>query len=208
MNKIWHFSEEDKALNRKLYDEYFEQFHWVDGWDRGSKYDNFERMMHLVDLTGFPISGASCLDVGCGTGDLSLFLRKRGCRRYVGLDIYEPALNQAREKYADELFIEGDLLAGVVKGRFDYVFASGMLTIKLETIDNYDFLTFMVDKMWRFSRVGIVFNILTTDPEPDPDLFFYDTERVFAICRKIAPKAFIEIVANEDKEQAHVYMWR
>lgn len=208
MHTLNKFSDEDKALNRKLYDEYFEQFHWVDGWDKGSKYDNFERMMHIADLTGFPISGSSCLDVGCGTGDLSQFLRKRGCRRYLGIDIYPPSLLKAHEQYPHELFIEGDILAGSITRKFHYVFASGALTIKLKTANNYDFLASMVNTMWKLSTVGIVFNVLTTDPEPDPDLFFYDKEQVLLICRTIAPNAFIDVVPNTDKEQAHFYLWR
>lgn len=179
-----------------------------DGWHPGNKVANYHSMMRLPELTGVPISGASCLDVGCGSGDLSLFLRKRGMRRYVGIDIYAPSLEKAKEKYPDEKFILGDILAGDVKGKFDYVFCSGTLTVRL-SVDNYDFLESMVRKMWQMSKVGIVFNVLTDDdPSKDNDLFFYNTERVMEVCKRIAPKAHIDYEDTVNVYQVHVYMYR
>jgi ubiquinone/menaquinone biosynthesis C-methylase UbiE len=203
------FPQVEIALNKRLYDEYHAKYHMTDGWDKGNKQDNFQRMMHLVELTGVPISGSSCLDVGCGTGDLSLFLRKRGVRRYVGIDIYDTSLQTAKKQYPDERFLKKDLLTSSIKSKFDYAFCSGTLTIKMQTIDNYDFLSSMVYRMWQVTKIGIVFNMLTdADPTPDPDLFFYNVKKVIKICQQIAPNAGIEIIDNEDKAQTHVYMLR
>jgi SAM-dependent methyltransferase len=40
------------------------------------------------------------LDIGCGSGDLAIFLAERG-RQVIGVDIVEGAIRQAREKAGD-----------------------------------------------------------------------------------------------------------
>lgn len=198
----------DREQNTKMYDLYHHDYHWVDGWSIGTKENNFHRMMHLEELTGKPIEGTSCLDVGCGTGDLSLFLRNRGIKNYLGVDIYEPSLENARRKYPHETFLSADILADEVRGTFDYIFCSGALTVRLKTVDNYDFLEAMIEKMWHMTKRGMVFNVLTTDPNPDPDLFFYDIDKVTKICKGIIKEANSEVIKNSDKQQAHFYLWR
>lgn len=199
----------DIALTKRLYDEYHDEYHMEDGWDKNHKLDNFEYMMRLPELTGVPISGATCLDVGCGTGDLSLFLRKRGMKDYVGVDVYGTSITRARQKYPDEKFVLGDFLNTPIRQKFDYAFCSGALTIKLTSMDNYDFLSSVVAKMWRLTRVGLVFNVLTDDdPFPDPDLFFYSIPQVIDICRNISKTAKIISEKTPDVAQVHVYMYR
>ena len=208
MAKLSHFPTKEIQTNTRLYNIYHDEYLMEDGWHPGNKQANYQYMMHLPELTGVPISGSSCLDVGCGSGDLAAFLRERGARKYVGIDIYERSLEKAREKYPDERFILGDLLTGDVKGRFDYAFCSGAMTVRL-SIDNYDFLESMVEKMWQMTKVGIVFNVLTDeDPDRDEDLFFYNIPRVIEICKNIAPEANIKYIRTPNVYQIHVYMWR
>ncbi len=203
-------TKDDIALTTRLYDEYHEQYGMEDGWDKNHKQDNFAYMMRLPELTGVPISGSTCLDVGCGTGDLSLFLRKRGMKDYLGIDIYKTSVERAREKYPSEKFLLGDFLNMRIRRKFDYAFCSGALTIKLTNMDNYEFLAQVVSKMWRLARVGIVFNVLTEDdPFPDPDLFFYSIPRLLSICREVAGEdARIVSEKTPDVSQVHVYMHR
>src|SRR4051794_20738687 len=124
MSQIKKLTKEDIKHNAKMYDIYHEQFKMDDGWLPGNKEDNFEYMMRLMEFTGVPLSGTSCLDVGCGTGDLSLFLRKRGIKNYTGYDIYTPSLKKAHKKYPNETFILEDFLAAPIRKKFHYVFCS------------------------------------------------------------------------------------
>lgn len=208
MVKLRQFHKTDLARNTRIYNLYHEEYGWIDGWNRGSKMDNYERMIHLSKFAKTPLRGKSCLDIGCGTGDFSLFLRKRGTKGYLGVDIYEPSLKKARDKYPQEIFLNADLLAGEVRGKYDFAFCSGALTLKLQSADNYDFLISMASNMWQMTRVGVVFNVLTIDPHPDPDLFFYDPKTVLEICRKIVKNGHVKMIKNRDKHQAHFYLWR
>jgi len=53
---------------------------------------------------------ARVLDVGCGTGDLSIELFERTAARVVGIDFCRPMLQLAKQKAPRLKFIEGDAL--------------------------------------------------------------------------------------------------
>lgn len=207
MSKIKGLSEKDKEINTKIYQEY-EKLHMEDGWGEAHKLRNFKQMLYILELTNEQLDGKSCLDVGCGSGDLSVLLRKLGAKEYLGIDMYEPAIQSARQKYPRETFILDDFLKIKLSKIFDYVFCSGSLTVKLAT-DNYEFLEATVAKMWKATRIGLVFNILTDeDRSPDKDLFFYNVDKVLNICRKIAPQAKIETFRHPTEAEIHVYIMR
>lgn len=206
--KISKLPPHDIKRNHDMYEKYTNIYRMEDGWLPGNKEKNFYAMAKIADLTGVPISGSSCLDAGCGTGDLSLFLRKRGARKYLGFDIYEPSLILARKKYPYEKFMLADILSFHIKDKFDYVFCSGALTVNL-SIDNYDYLESTILRMWELTRTGLVFNILTSDDyQQDHDLFYYDPQRIIMICNKVDPTASVYIEGTPDEYQAHVYMYR
>lgn len=178
------------------------------GWLPGNQLYNFNALIKLSDMAGVSLKNASVLDVGCGTGDFSAFLRKKGIKSYAGIDIYEPSLKEAKDMYPNELFIQGDLLEDVIKETFDFAFSSGTFTIKISA-DNYDFLQAMVEKMWQMTRVGLAFNVLTDDDrDPDTDLFFYNPSEVLARCMDVAPEAVIGAEVTPHVSQIHVYMYR
>lgn len=208
MRKITKFPIEDLIKNTRIFHEYINDLGMDNGWDDGNQQENFEYLSRIETLTGISFKGTSILDVGCGTGDLSAFLRKKDISDYVGIDIYEPSLERARERYPQETFMNDDLLQMQLEKTFDYVFCSGGLTLRL-TIDNYDFLYSMLSKMWELTTVGIAFNFLSDDdPEPDSDLFFYNPEKVIMLCQKIAPESVISAVVSPNEYQVTVYMYR
>jgi SAM-dependent methyltransferase len=208
MTQLKRFPAKDITLNTRMYDEYIREYRMKNGWAPGNQVYNFKALLRLPQMTGVPLRGKSVLDVGCGTGDLVKFLRQEKISRYIGVDIYQPSLEQARKQYPDEIFIEGDLLNNVVTDTVDYAFCSGALTIKL-SVDNYDFLEAMIAKMWELTRIGLAFNVLTDeDPEPDSELFFYNPEKVLAICHSIAPNAVLGAEETPHVAQIHVYMYR
>lgn len=210
MSKRIKLTQQEIAYNKKLYDEYHKNYHMDDGWDTGNKESNFEDMAEIAVHTGVPISGTKCLDVGCGTGDLSLFLRKRGAKEYLGVDIYAPSIKKAQKKYPTETFLLADFLAAPIRKKFDYAFCSGGMTVKLPDTDNYEFLKATLKKMWRLTKIGIVFNILTDDDDdPDEDLFFYSADEVKKICREIIGKeAKIIMEKSPGIFQMHFYLYR
>lgn len=200
-------TKKDKEINDNLYKEY-EKLKMEDGWNEGDKDINYRKLVKITKLTNSSFFNSSALDVGCGTGDLSAYLRNKNIEDYLGIDIYKPAIERARVKYPKETFILGDILKDeIIDKKFDFVFCSGALTTNLKT-DNYLFLRAMIQKMWSHTKTGLVFNMLTDDDkEPDPDLFFYNIDKVIKICRSIAPRAQIVIEKNPFFFQTHVYMF-
>lgn len=208
MSKLSSFPARDITLNTKMYDEYINSYKMQNGWHPGNQEYNFKELIKLADMATVSLKGKDVLDVGCGTGDFSAFLRPKKIHRYVGIDIYKPSLAQAQKKYSTETFIEDDLLQNPITDIFDYAFCSGGFTIKL-SINNYDFLEAMLTKMWSLTRIGLAFNVLTDEDKfPDPDLFAYNPEKVASICHTIAPGAIVNIVKTPYIAQIHVYMYR
>lgn len=182
-----------------------------DGWTPGLKHWAFRQLISIAGETNFPISGSSCFDVGCGSGDLYDFTLRRGAASYIGVDIYEPALRRARQKYPSGYFLESDFLTFLPDpDGYDYVFSSGTLTTGLESTDNLEFARAMIEKMWQVSRVGVAMNILTPSPRgPLGDYVYkYPLPQFLDLCREVAPDA--EVVSSHEKDiyLAHVHLFR
>ena len=76
MAKLSRLSDSDHEKNNKLYDIYFNKIKWIDGWTKRDKVRNFNQMLKIEKLTDISFANSTCLDIGCGTGDLVPFLRK------------------------------------------------------------------------------------------------------------------------------------
>jgi len=214
MKRIQGFSDIDLARNNAIYDSYYKSFD-VDGWSSDDKQYNFSHLSKVASISGSSFENASVLDVGCGTGDFAPYLRKKGVTSYLGVDIYAPAILWARQKYPMVRFMVLDILAEEPLGKFDFVFCSGALSVRLPKTGNYDFFAAMLKAMWHMTKKGLALNVLTDDdPDPDPDLFYYNIEKVKNICKKVAPKANMLIIptplgeGRDYNAQSHIYLSR
>jgi len=75
------------------------------------RYDTvFERAIlaegRLTDLVCEHMNGRSVLDLACGNGR---WVSRFAPRRYVGLDLNEAMLDQARRRYPRLTFVQGDI---------------------------------------------------------------------------------------------------
>jgi len=82
-------------------------------------YESIERLVRF-----HVPSGASVLEIGCGTGDL---LSALAPRRGVGLDLSPKTVELARAKYPDLEFIAGDAEELPLEEKFDYVILSDLI---------------------------------------------------------------------------------
>jgi|TARA_B100001964_G_scaffold162973_1_gene178887 ubiquinone/menaquinone biosynthesis C-methylase UbiE len=201
-------SKSDKKRNDELYG-LFKKAGLPDAWSKELKEQNYQKLGKIAEYAGLPLDGTSCLDVGCGTGDLSAFLRQGNIEDYLGVDIYEPSLVEARKKHNNERFENLDILGWETDKKFDYAFCSGALSTRLGS-DNYEFLEAMVRKMWDLTQIGVSFNFLTDeDPQAEPEIFFYSVDSVMAISKGIAGgngKVLLE--KDTENYQCHVYLHR
>jgi SAM-dependent methyltransferase len=95
----------------------------------------------LLDRVGVE-SGWSCLDAGCGGGDVTLELARRAAPdgRVLGVDIDESKLDLARgeadaEGLGNVAYEARDLSAGTASERFDLVYARFLLTHLPDAVD-------------------------------------------------------------------------
>lgn len=90
----------------------------------------YERFHVAIEAAG-DLTGKSVLDVGCGSGRLSIEAAKRGASRVVGLD-FAPNMLEIARRQADQdqvgdrcEFLQGDFLQFTSQDRFDLVVANG-----------------------------------------------------------------------------------
>ncbi|MBQ2682443.1 MAG: homoserine O-acetyltransferase [Thermoguttaceae bacterium] len=102
----------------------------------------------IVELIG---EDESVLDLGCGTGDLLLRLRRSGAqRRLVGVDLSEEYVLSCVERGLDVIHADLDKgLRGFSDQQFDYV----VLSKTLQTVRN---VVYLLDEMLRVGRRAIV----------------------------------------------------
>lgn len=205
------YSVQDTINNHRIYTK-FMQLGIDDGWEKRDKRENFELLLDITHLSHYPIENASILDVGCGTGDLVQFLKDKHIKKYVGIDIFEPALEKARKKFPDQKFINGDFLQYKFKRKFDFVFCSGALTTKLES-DNYQILKSWIPKMWSLAKKGAVFNFLIENEISDNYLFLYQPQKVIKTCKETVPDAIITTIitdagSDNSLQEMHIYLYQ
>ena len=118
----------------------------------------------------------SILDVGCGYGAAVPAIRAISKKAdYFGIDIVEPMINYATERYPDCNFYIGDFLQLNIETKFDYVICNGILTQKL-TIDSQDMTEFskrIIVKMFELCDIGISFNIMSAYSNFQASNLFY-----------------------------------
>lgn len=192
-----------EKLNNQVYDSYYSDG-IEDGWEDQDKRFNFYYLFQIAPT----FEHQSVLDIGCGTGDMVRYLPKT-CK-YLGIDIYRPALKIARKQFPNQSFKFGNILT--FKSRpFDYVLCSGALSINLNG-ENYDFLEKALSKMWSLCKKGVSFNVLTNERFKNSRksyLYLYNTDKVEKICNKLTTniKSLSTPIDNQNDEHTF-YLWK
>ncbi len=184
MAKVDRLPPEDIAANAAIYLRY-DRSRNSNGWgETPFQQLFFERLSRIEALSGVPLAGSSCIDIGCGTGDMAGFLKERGVKDYLGIDIYRPSIVKA-QKADFGTFEERDILLSGIPGQYEYGFSSGGLSTRLRRTDNYDFIENMVKTMLAATTIGIAFNYpIYKEPTQvaDPFMFTYHRSLVREIC--------------------------
>lgn len=164
------------------------------GWDtRASQWARFRAGTRLADT-----SGRSVLDVGCGFGDLLVFLEETGQApaAYHGVDINPRLLEEAGRRHPDAHFENRNLLADPLDQVADVVFMFGLLNFRLSQIDNYEFAREMIEAAWRATRDVVVVDMLSSVREEsylhEEFVFYYEPGRMLSWALTLTPHAAIQ----------------
>jgi len=125
--------------------------------NRSSQELRFEALIQLGDF-----DGRSILDVGCGFGDLLVYLRDHGIEpRYTGIDICEPMVKRCLERFegTNARFHVADVLEWQPDGEYDYVVASGIFG--LDSRDARARIRPTLRQMFGWARRGMAANFLS-----------------------------------------------
>lgn len=145
----------------------------------------FDQLLKLCDRQG----DACLLDLGCGYGALLDHLRGGGHPiRYLGLDLSEAMIREARALHPDEPPATFDV-GSETDRPVDYVVASGIFNVKQQTPDAIwaDYILETLEAMARMASRGFAFNLLTSYSDPlrrRPDLHYADPCRLFDHCKR------------------------
>jgi cyclopropane fatty-acyl-phospholipid synthase-like methyltransferase len=128
-------------------------------------------------------------DVGCGYGAFYDFLAGRyGRIAYVGIDISEPMIRAAEERYGtmpQARFV----LANSPDQVADYSVASGIFNVRFgrPVAEWQAYVHRMLDVLHEKSSLGFAFNCLTSYSDADrmrDDLFYADPCAMFDLCKR------------------------
>ncbi|KKP36918.1 hypothetical protein A2483_03630 [Candidatus Peregrinibacteria bacterium RIFOXYC2_FULL_33_13] len=125
----------------------------------------------------------SVLDYGCGKSDFYFYLKNKfpNFYSYCGVDISENMLNFSRKKLDKE---KNYYLSTKIPNnkKFDFIVAIGTFTVKLNfnQKDWQKYLMDEIDKLYKVSKKGIAFNLMTKYVDFEVDhLFYCSPEKLF-----------------------------
>lgn len=125
--------------------------HW------NSKKSQYKRFEVLIDFIKKDIKESSLIDIGCGFGDLLLYLKEENLipkKDYLGVDCEEFMINIAQKRFKDELFYQCNILNEFIP-KADYLVCSGAFNI----LDANDFLL-AIERCFKSCKKAFVFNYL------------------------------------------------
>lgn len=176
--------DKDEAVDR--YTKRFAEFGYSPkslGWDKGKQEIRFN-----VLTSKFNFQNKSILDIGCGFGDLNLTLEKRtgNSYRYLGIDIVEDFVYQARSRWKSENieFSCQEFLSSEIDREIDISICSGILNFKLNEINNYDYFEAILKKSFEVSSEGVALDFLSDQADfYDENLFYFSPPKVIEIAQ-------------------------
>jgi SAM-dependent methyltransferase len=157
----------------------------VDWNGEDSQYQRFYHLSKVFLDVEDAIASFSLIDFGCGYGAYLDFLKSIPHNiAYIGIDISEPMLKHAKEKYPAHEF--GDDINAYDAA--DYTIASGVFNVR-QKVGDAEWLSYIHDtlhQMNALSKKGFSFNVLTSfsDEEFKRDYLYYaDPMALFEYCK-------------------------
>ena len=167
--------------NRKRYSKRYDDIGYdirTIGW--GSERQQRLRFKQTF-YSGVKLEGKELLDIGCGFGDYLAFLFDQNIDvgSYLGWDLSSKLISEARERYGEygeATFNVQDLFEVEPEPVADVAVMIGLLNLKYEEVDNYEYSRKAIQKAFELVREGLVVDFLSvhrTESYPKEDFVFY-----------------------------------
>lgn len=153
-----------------------------------TQYERFREIYRLFDT----LLTNSVLDVGCGNGEFLQFLLNMGWTgKYVGVDINDSLLDQARIRFPGFEFKKIDILNAKDSYRADYVIQSGIFNFDMG--QTLEWVQEFVKMMYGRSDKAAIFNAISDHVETRYEgMFYLPVEKMFDYSvRNLSPKISI-----------------
>lgn len=151
------------------------------GW---AKHEGQERRFKAL-CDGLIMNNTSVLDIGCGYGDLKIYLDQHYQQViYTGIDITNTFLEEAHKRlshHPNVTLLQGDVFDSELP-LSDYVLASGIFGVKIQDVSPY---LALIQKMYASARKAACFNMLTT--AENKNLVVFRKEEIATYCKGFAP---------------------
>lgn len=145
------------------------------GWNTK---ESQSKRFKILDSLGMD-DNTTFLDVGCGIGGIIPYLKSRGLKNYnyIGIDIEDRFINDAKSLYNNYNFININFLDYNPNINFDYIFGSGLFTIDF----NIELLSLYIKKAFDMCNKAICFNFIENGFIDNPPKYFntFDKEMLF-----------------------------
>ncbi len=130
---------------------------------------------------------SSVIDLGCGLGDMLVYLRQNGFEgNYLGADFVDNFITKNKQHYAADQkakFITFDMLKDKLPNGYDHIILSGVFNNVMK--DNDAFMKIALKEMFDKAQLGISFNMLSTYVDfQDEELYYFDPLYIFDYCKK------------------------
>ncbi|MCZ2721221.1 class I SAM-dependent methyltransferase [Marinomonas sp. 15G1-11] len=165
-----------KAYYQLLYKEYGDSHKSVQHVSKESQNVRFAIFLSMI------ASNSRVIDLGCGLGDMLLYLRENGFTgEYLGYDFVPEFIDSAKSKFANDgkaAFAVFDIYQNELARHYDHVLISGVFNNKMN--DNAGFMNLAIAKSFSSCKKSVIFNALSTYVEfEDTSLFYVNPMSVF-----------------------------
>lgn len=161
------------------------------GWSGGvsRQFTRFDASLKIFGRIDKPV--ASLLDVGCGFGDLGLYISQLGFpHKYTGVDINPDLLDVARRDNPRGRFVLGDFHEGDLGlGDHDVCIAIGIFGAKLEIEDQVTYVYKSLERLLEISNYGISVDFMTDRVDwQHPEGFHLAPEKAIELAYSLSSK--------------------
>lgn len=159
------------------------------GWMDGRQESRFAALTELLPLARC----TSVLDVGCGFGDMSAYLRSQGFTgSYTGVDFVPELIEAGKDLYPDEDLRVGDIATFSGEEKFDLVTESGIFNSVLQHEDNWHHLTATLEKMFSLCRVAVTADFLSSYVDfTQPDVYYTSPEDMLGFAKGLTRRVIV-----------------